>query len=250
MIQDKSIIDSICDTAVKAAEAANYTNAGTVEFLVDKDMNYYFMEINTRVQVEHTVSEMVTGIDIVRTQIKLAFGKKLLFKQEDVQIRGHAIEMRINAEDPYHDFRPSPGKITIFHAPGGHGVRLDTHVYAGYTIPPNYDSMIAKLIVTAQTREEAISKMRRALDEYRITGVKTNIPFHQRMMDSHRFMSGKFDTEFVENRFSLTDREKPHGMEAAILVALAFHEQSQRAGQIVRAGSSETANWKWYGRLR
>ena len=184
--------------AVKAAEYIKYEGAGTIEFLVDKHRNFYFMEMNTRIQVEHPITEQViSNFDLIREQIKVAAGVPIIgINYYPTQ---HSIECRINAEDPYHDFRPSPGKITIFHAPGGHGVRLDTHVYAGYTIPPNYDSMIAKLIVTAQTREEAISKMRRALDEFVIEGIKTTIPFHRQLMDDPDYVSGNYTTKFMED---------------------------------------------------
>ncbi|HMK06027.1 MAG TPA: acetyl-CoA carboxylase biotin carboxylase subunit, partial [Flavobacterium sp.] len=172
--------DQMGTAAVKAAEYIKYEGAGTVEFLVDKHRNFYFMEMNTRIQVEHPITEQVIDYDLIREQIMVAAGIPISGKNYLPQL--HAIECRINAEDPYNDFRPSPGKITTLHAPGGHGVRLDTHVYAGYTIPPNYDSMIAKLITTAQTREEAINKMKRALDEFVIEGVKTTIPFHRQLM--------------------------------------------------------------------
>ncbi len=183
--------------AVKAAEFIKYEGAGTIEFLVDKHRNFYFMEMNTRIQVEHPITEQViANFDLIREQIKVAAGVPIIgINYFPTQ---HSIECRINAEDPYHGFRPSPGKITIFHAPGGHGVRLDTHVYAGYTIPPNYDSMIAKLIVTAQTREEAISKMRRALDEFVIEGIKTTIPFHRQLMDDPDYVEGNYTTKFME----------------------------------------------------
>ncbi|HRA73909.1 MAG TPA: acetyl-CoA carboxylase biotin carboxylase subunit, partial [Flavobacterium sp.] len=174
--------------AVKAAEYIKYEGAGTVEFLVDKHRNFYFMEMNTRIQVEHPITEQVIDYDLIREQILVAAGVPISGKNYLPQL--HAIECRINAEDPFNDFRPSPGKITTLHMPGGHGVRLDTHVYSGYTIPPNYDSMIAKLITTAQTREEAISKMRRALDEFVIEGIKTTIPFHRQLMDDPKYIAG------------------------------------------------------------
>ena len=209
LIQDKSIIDSICATAVKAAKAANYTNAGTVEFLVDQDMNYYFMEINTRIQVEHTVSEMVTGIDIVRTQIKLAFGKKLLFKQEDIQIRGYAIEMRINAEDPKNDFMPEGGKtVSIYRSPGGYGVRLDGFVYQGYTIPEVYDSLLVKLTVHGYSWNETVDRLRRCLKNFVIVGPKTTIPFYLELVDDPDFQKGDFDTSYLETHAHLLDYEE------------------------------------------
>ena len=183
--------------AVKAAEYIKYEGAGTVEFLVDKHRNFYFMEMNTRIQVEHPITEQVIDYDLIREQILVAAGVPISGKNYFPQL--HSIECRINAEDPYNDFRPSPGKITVLHAPGGHGVRLDTHVYAGYTIPPNYDSMIAKLITTAQTREEAIAKMKRALDEFVIEGIKTTIPFHRQLMDEPDYVAGNYTTKFMES---------------------------------------------------
>lgn len=188
--------DKMGEAAIKAAKAVRYEGVGTVEFLVDKNRDFYFMEMNTRIQVEHTITEEVINFDLVKEQIKLAAGEKISGKNYTPIL--HAIQCRINAEDPYNDFRPSPGKITDYHSPGGHGVRIDTHVYAGYTIPPNYDSMISKLIVVAQTREEAILKMRRALDEYIIQGVKTTIPFHQKLMLDPKFIEGDFTTKFME----------------------------------------------------
>ncbi|MEO7976926.1 acetyl-CoA carboxylase biotin carboxylase subunit [Flavobacterium sp.] len=184
------------EAAVKAAEYIKYEGAGTVEFLVDKHRNFYFMEMNTRIQVEHPITEQVIDYDLIREQIMVAAGIPISGKNYLPEL--HAIECRINAEDPYNDFRPSPGKITTLHMPGGHGVRLDTHVYSGYTIPPNYDSMIAKLITTAQSREEAISKMRRALDEFVIEGVKTTIPFHRQLMDDPRYIAGDYTTAFMD----------------------------------------------------
>jgi acetyl-CoA carboxylase biotin carboxylase subunit len=183
--------------AIKAAKAVNYEGAGTIEFLVDKNGDFYFMEMNTRIQVEHPVTEQITNFDLIREQIKVAAGIPISGKNYYPEM--HAIECRINAEDPANGFRPSPGKITNLHMPGGAGVRIDSHVYAGYTIPPNYDSMIAKLIVTAQTREEAINRMRRALEEFVIEGVKTTIPFHLSLMDHPDFIAGKFTTRFLED---------------------------------------------------
>ena len=193
------------EAAVKAAEFIKYEGAGTVEFLVDKHRNFYFMEMNTRIQVEHPITEQVIDYDLIREQIMVAAGIPISGKNYFPNL--HAIECRINAEDPYNDFRPSPGKITTLHAPGGHGVRLDTHVYAGYTIPPNYDSMIAKLITTAQTREEAINKMKRALDEFVIEGVKTTIPFHRQLMDEPDYVAGNYTTKFMES-FKMNDPEE------------------------------------------
>ena len=184
------------EAAIKAAAAINYESVGTIEFLVDKHRNFYFMEMNTRIQVEHCVTEEVVSYDLIKEQIKIAAGEKISGKNYEPQL--HAIECRINAEDPYNDFRPSPGKITVLHTPGGHGVRVDSHVYAGYVIPPYYDSMIGKLITVAQTREEAINTMYRALSEYVIEGVKTTIPFHLQLMQNEDFRKGNVTTKFLE----------------------------------------------------
>jgi acetyl-CoA carboxylase biotin carboxylase subunit len=184
------------EAAIKAASAINYESVGTIEFLVDKHRNFYFMEMNTRIQVEHGVTEEVINYDLVKEQIKIAAGVPISGRNYEPEM--HAIECRINAEDPYNDFRPSPGRITELHTPGGHGVRVDSHIYAGYTIPPYYDSMIAKIIAIAQTREEAINTMERALSEYVIEGVKTTIPFHQQLMRNEEFRKGNFTTKFIE----------------------------------------------------
>ena len=188
--------------AIKAGLAAKYEGVGTVEFLVDKKANFYFMEMNTRIQVEHPITEEVINYDLIKEQIKIAAGEKISGKNLYPQM--HAIECRINAEDPYNDFRPSPGTITNFHKPGGHGVRVDTHVYSGYTIPPDYDSLIAKLITVAKTREEAIAKMKRALEEVIIEGIHTTMPFHEQLMNNEKFLSGKYTTNFM-NDFVLED---------------------------------------------
>ena len=182
--------------AILATKAVDYEGVGTVEFLVDKNRDFYFMEMNTRIQVEHTITEEVINFDLIKEQIKIAAGEKMSGSNYYPQM--HSIQCRINAEDPYKDFRPSPGKIISYHSPGGHGVRVDTHAYAGYAIPPNYDSMISKLIVVAQTREEAIKKMKRALDEYIIEGIQTTIPFHQKLMDDKDFRKGNFTTKFMD----------------------------------------------------
>lgn len=184
------------EAAIKAASAIGYESVGTIEFLVDKHRNFYFMEMNTRIQVEHCVTEEVTNFDLIKEQIKIAMGEPISGKNYEPQM--HAIECRINAEDPYNDFRPSPGRITTLHQPGGHGIRIDSHVYAGYVIPPYYDSMIAKIIAVARTREEAINTMSRALSEYVIEGVKTTIPFHQQLMRNEDFRAGNFNTKFLE----------------------------------------------------
>lgn len=228
LIKDEKLVNEICETAVRAAKAANYFNAGTVEFLVDKDMNYYFMEINTRVQVEHTVTEMVTGIDIVRTQIKLAFGKDLAFKQEDVQIRGFAIEMRINAEDPQNNFMPEGGKtVSVYRSPGGYGVRLDGFVYQGFTIPEVYDSLLVKLTVHGFSWNETVDRLRRCLTNYVIVGPKTTIPFYLNLIKEEDFKKGEFDTSFLETHPHLMNYEEKASEvnKLARLIAEIHHEQ-------------------------
>ncbi len=198
--------EAMGQAAIKGAKSVKYRNAGTIEFLVDKEGNFYFMEMNTRIQVEHPVTEMVYGIDIVREQIRIAAGEKLGIKQRQIKPNGHAIECRINAEDPFKGFRPSPGKITALHFPGGYGVRVDSHIYQEYVIPPYYDSMIAKLIVHARTRDEAIARMLRALEEFVIEGVHTTIPFHIKLLNSPEFRSGvDYDTKFIDHRFNMND---------------------------------------------
>lgn len=193
---DDALRAKMGEAAVLGCRSVKYENAGTVEFLVDKDKNFYFMEMNTRIQVEHPVTEQVTGHDLIKLQLQVAAGERL--PKRKILQRGHAIECRINAEDPYNNFRPSPGTVTDFHMPGGFGVRVDTHTYTGYRVPPYYDSLIAKLVVFAQTREGAINKMASALDEFVIEGIKTTIPFHRQVMQDPRFLSGKFDTHFLE----------------------------------------------------
>ena len=195
-VVDEELRTKMGEAAIKGCKAVNYVNAGTVEFLVDRELNFYFMEMNTRLQVEHPVTEQVTGHDLIKLQLQIAAGERLP-KKKIVQ-RGHAMECRINAEDPAHDFRPSPGKITDFHMPGGFGVRVDTHAYAGYSVPPYYDSLTAKLIVYAQTREGAINKMAGALEEFVIEGIRTTIPFHRQVMSNEKFRSGRFDTSFLD----------------------------------------------------
>jgi acetyl-CoA carboxylase biotin carboxylase subunit len=201
--------EAICKTAIDAARAANYFNAGTVEFLLDSDGSYYFMEINTRLQVEHTVSEMITGIDIVRTQIKLSMGKDLLFTQDDVRLRGHAIELRINAEDPKNDFMPEGGKtVTVYRSPGGYGVRLDGFCYQGFTIPQVYDSLLVKLTVFGWSWNETVDRLKRCLNNFVITGPKTTIPFYLNLINDPDFQDGDFDTSFLETHEHLLDYEE------------------------------------------
>jgi len=248
---DDELREQMGNVAVKAAKAVDYVNAGTIEFLLDKDKNFYFLEMNTRLQVEHPITEMITGIDIVKEQIRVARGRALSYKQEDVKFNGHAIECRVNAEDPYNNFLPSTGRITHSLLPTGPGVRVDTGVYPGFEITPFYDPMIAKLIVWGETRAQAILRMRRALEEYRIVGVRTNIPFHQTMMDSHRFMGGQYDTVFVEERFSMDDAgegKDAHAETAAILATLVAHQETERSANIVNRNERDTSNWKWVGR--
>ncbi len=192
----KELRKKMGEASIKAAKAVKYEGVGTVEYLVDKNRDFYFMEMNTRIQVEHTITEEVINFDLIKEQIKLAAGEKISGKNYEPQM--HSIQCRINAEDPFNDFRPSPGKITTYHEPGGHGVRIDTHVYASYIIPPYYDSMISKLIVVAQSREEALMKMERALDEYMIEGIKSTIPFHQQLLQDKDFRKGNFTTKFME----------------------------------------------------
>lgn len=201
---DEATRKAMGEAAVKAAKAVNYSGAGTIEFIYDKDGNFYFMEMNTRIQVEHPVTEMVTGIDLIKQQIYIAAGEKLKIKQEDVKLNGWSIECRINAEDPNKNFMPSPGKVEMYLPPGGLGIRVDSAVYPGYVIPPFYDSMVAKLISYGETREEAIARMKRALEEFVIDGVKTTIPFHLKLMNHEKFVKGDFNTKFLEI-YDLTD---------------------------------------------
>ncbi len=247
-VVDESMRHRMGEVAIAASKAVNYVNAGTVEFMVDRDKQFYFLEMNTRVQVEHPVTELVTGVDIVQEQLRVARGRRLRYTQDDIRLRGWAIECRINAEDPYNNYLPSTGTITTIRLPAGPGTRVDTGVYPGHQVTPYYDPMISKLVCYGETRGEAVLRMRRALEEYRIMGVKTNIPFHQHMMDSHRFLSGQFDTKFVEDRFSMQDREASDTLEAAILATLVAHQHGQQASQIVAPGERDTSNWKWLSR--
>jgi acetyl-CoA carboxylase biotin carboxylase subunit len=237
--------------AVRAAQAVHYVNAGTIEFLVDKDKNFYFLEMNTRLQVEHPVTEMVTGVDIVKEQLRITRGRALSHKQEDIRPNGWAIECRINAEDPYNNFIPSTGRITHTMLPTGPGIRVDTGVYIGFDVSPYYDSLISKLIVWGATRGEAILRMRRALEEYKILGVRNNISFHQRLMDSHRFMGGQYDTRFIEERFSIEAAEDSMVTRpdiAALIATLVAHQQTERAAHFILRNERDTSNWKWLSR--
>jgi acetyl-CoA carboxylase biotin carboxylase subunit len=248
---DEEFRQKMGNTAVKAAQAVDYVNAGTVEYLVDKDKNFYFLEMNTRLQVEHPITELVTGVDIVKEQIRIARGRQLPFTQDEITMNGWAIECRINAEDPYNFFLPSTGKITKNAVPTGPGVRVDEGIYNGFTISPYYDSLLSKLIAWGETRGQAILRMRRALEEYKILGVTTNIPFHQNLIDQTRFLATAFDTRFVEERFSMREAEKSKKTLpeiAAIAATLVAHQQTERAAHIIQRGKRDTSNWKWVGR--
>ncbi len=249
---DMNLRKRMGEMAIAAAQAVDYVNAGTIECLVDKHKNFYFLEMNTRLQVEHPVTELVTGVDLVKEQIRIARGRRMGPTQSVMEPNGWAIECRINAEDPYNGFLPSIGRITTLLTPTGPGVRVDAGVYAGYEITPYYDSMVAKLICSGESRSEAVLRMRRALSEYSIMGVKHNIPFHLNLLDSVSFQAGKFDTKFVEERFSMSTYENPpteSDLEtAAIAATLYAHRKRQLAGQRVSAPGRDTSNWKWLSR--
>jgi acetyl-CoA carboxylase biotin carboxylase subunit len=233
--------------AIQAARAVDYANAGTIEFLVDKDLNFYFLEMNTRLQVEHGITEEVTGIDIVAEQIRVANGGHLNRQQDDIQTRGVAIECRINAEDPYNGFLPSTGQITLMQTPSGPGVRIDTGVFNGFSISPYYDPLISKLIAWGETRQQAIVRMRRSLEEYRIVGVRTNIPFHQNMMSTYPFISGKYDTRFVEDQFSMVDAVETREvyLDIAALLASLVANRKENRNVIANPNSAQRSAWKW-----
>ena len=234
------------EMAVRAAQAVNYVNAGTIECLLDKQGNFYFMEMNTRLQVEHPITERVTGVDIVKEQIRIARGRPLRYKQEDIEMNGWAIECRINAEDPFANFMPSTGVIKRLNFPTGPGVRVESGVYEGYEITPYYDSMIAKLICWGDTRAEAILRMKRALSEIRIVGVKTNVPFHQQLFRSTRFQAGQFDTRFVEDRFEIEEQSPVHSDVASIAATLIAHQQGRAAAErIERTDPNRPSLWRW-----
>jgi acetyl/propionyl-CoA carboxylase alpha subunit len=237
--------------AVQAARAVDYINAGTIEFLVDKDKNYYFLEMNTRLQVEHPVTEAVTGIDIVKEQIRIAAGQPLQLKQEDITFNGWAMECRINAEDPFRGFMPSTGLITQSLLPAGPGIRIDTGVYSGFEISPYYDALISKLIVHEETREDTITRMKRALEEYRVIGIRTNIPFHQALLANPDFLAGEFDTQFVQDGSlpeSATEQDPSLPEVAALSAVLATHKLTQQSAVIIQQDKRNTSNWKWAGR--
>jgi acetyl-CoA carboxylase biotin carboxylase subunit len=246
---NEAMRQAMSEVAVRVARSVNYVNAGTVEFIVDKNRNFYFLEMNTRLQVEHAVTELVTGVDMVKEQLRIARGRRMEPTPETLHIHGHAIECRINAEDPYNNFLPSMGTISMYHAPTGPGVRLDSGMYTGWEISPYYDSLIAKLIVWGANRPQAIRRLSRALNEYRIMGLKTNLPFHQKLVDSHHFISGKFDTGFVEQYFDPeVDPAHLDPESAAIIATLVAHEQQRQASQIITPNERDTSNWKWIGR--
>ncbi|MEO0561419.1 MAG: acetyl-CoA carboxylase biotin carboxylase subunit [Chloroflexota bacterium] len=249
---DPDLRQRMGDASIKAAEAVNYVNAGTIEWLVDKDKNFYFLEMNTRLQVEHPVTELVTGVDLVKEQIRIARGRRMGPTESVMEPNGWAIECRVNAEDPYNGFIPSIGKITALLTPTGPGVRVDAGVYAGYEITPHYDSMIAKLICHGESRSEAMLRMRRALAEYSIMGLKHNIPFHQNMLESVSFQAGKFDTKFVEERFSMSTYENDPteaDLETVALAATLFaHRRRKLAAQVAMRPERDTSNWKWLSR--
>jgi len=238
---------------VKIAKAANYISAGTVEFLVDKERNYHFLEMNTRLQVEHLITEMVTGVDIVKAQIKIAAGQKLEYKQSDITMRGQAINCRINAEDPYNDFMPCPGMVTKFHPPGGPGVRVDTHLYAGYSISVFYDPLIVKLAVLGSIREESIQRMKNALNEFVIDGVKTTIPFHRKILEDECFLKGDIHVNFIEERIGKLLPEQALEEEEAAAIVAVLADQIQRKGVravIPRRETKAVSLWKLAGRVK
>lgn len=249
---DENLRQKMGEMSIAAAEAVNYVNAGTIECMVDRDKNYYFLEMNTRLQVEHPVTELVTGVDLVKEQIRIARGRRMGPTESLLEPTGWAIECRINAEDPYNSFIPSIGKITTLVTPTGPGVRVDSGVYSGYEITPYYDSMIAKLICWGDTRSEAMLRMRRALSEYTIMGVKHNIPFHLNLLNSFSFIAGQFDTAFVEERFSMDIYETPPTEAeietAAIAATLVAHRNRRLASQVVIPAKRDTSNWKWLAR--
>jgi acetyl-CoA carboxylase biotin carboxylase subunit len=243
---DEALRQKMGETAINIARAAGYASAGTVEFLLDKDNNFYFLEMNTRLQVEHPVTEMVTGVDIVKEMLRIAGGRKMPYTQDDINLKGWAIECRILAEDPYQNFMPSVGQITGLSIPTGHGIRVDSGVYFNLDITPYYDSMLAKLISSGETRPEAILRMRRALEEFRLSGVKTTIPFHIKMMNHARFQAGQLDINFLENHFTMEEKSSSVYMKAAAIAAtLIAHRRSKEAILLNQGGPSP---WRLYGR--
>ncbi|MBN2621077.1 acetyl-CoA carboxylase biotin carboxylase subunit [candidate division WOR-3 bacterium] len=236
------------EAAVKAVKASDYTNAGTVEFMVDKNKKFYFLEMNTRLQVEHPVTELITGIDIVREQLKIAAGEKLTLNQKDIKMTGSAIECRISAEDPENNFAPSTGMIVRYSTPGGIGVRVDDGVYEGFTVPIHYDPLIAKLLVWAPTRQDAIARMKRALREYTIHGIKTSIPFHTVVMNNERFVTGNYDTTFIDTVLGTVAYQKKHHTAAAVAAVLASVMREQGAVATTKSAKIADNPWKMAGR--
>ena len=249
--EDQEMRDQMGAIAVQAARSVDYINAGTIEFLVDKDKNFYFLEMNTRLQVEHPVTESVTGVDIVKEQILIAAGEKLSYQQKDINIKGWAMECRVNAEDPFRGFIPSTGIISHSLIPAGPGVRVDTGVYSGFEISPYYDALISKVIVRGETREETIQRMKRVLDEYRLIGIRTNIPLHRALLENPAFLAGEFDTQFIQNEF-LLENGPGSGNDipeiAALAAVLATHQEIQLSAVTINRGKSDLSNWKLTGR--
>jgi len=248
---DHQLREQMGEVAVKAAQAVDYINAGTIEFLVDEEKNFYFLEMNTRLQVEHPITEAVTGIDIVKEQIKIAADQPLELTQDEIHMQGWAMECRINAEDPFRNFMPSTGVVSQILMPAGPGVRIDSGVYSGFEISTYYDALLSKLIVHESSRRETIARMKRALEEYKIVGVRTNIPFHQYLLDHPRFQEGTYHTQFVEEDLDLTKKGKSpdkYREMAALAATLVAHQQAQRSALVIQRGKRDTSNWKWMGR--
>ncbi|HEX5417239.1 MAG TPA: acetyl-CoA carboxylase biotin carboxylase subunit [Chloroflexota bacterium] len=249
-VVDEELRQRMGEVAVKAAQAVGYENAGTVEFLLDRERNFYFLEMNTRLQVEHPITEMVTGVDLVVEQIRVAMGRRLRLRQKDIALKGHAIECRVCAEDPYNDYLPSIGKITTVNEPSGPGVRVDSAVYSGYEVSLYYDPMVAKLIVRGENRAQAIQRMRRALSEFKLLGIRTNIPFHLRMMESPTYIAGRFDNSFLETFTLASDDETGERAKLAAIAATAVAHQLKQAQSRQSAGERQVAEspWKSAGR--
>lgn len=248
---DHTLRDRMGQVAVQAARSVDYINAGTIEFLVDEEKNFYFLEMNTRLQVEHPVTEAVTGVDIVKEQIKIAAGQPLDLNQEEIELQGHAMECRINAEDPYRNFMPSTGIVSQVLMPAGPGVRIDSGVYSGFEISTYYDALISKLIVHETSRAETIARMKRALEEYKIVGVRTNIPFHQALLSHPAFVAGEYNTHFVQDKLGAgkgAEGDKQFREVAALAAVLVAHQQAQQSALVIQRGKRDTSNWKWVGR--
>lgn len=235
--------------AIKAASSIGYRNAGTVEFIVDKEKNFYFLEMNARLQVEHPITEMVTGVDLVKCQLEIAAGSPLPFRQEDIKPQGHAMECRIMAEDPFNDFMPSPGKIVYLHTPAGLGVRDDSGIYEGYEVPLDYDPLLSKLITWGKTREETIRRMLRALSEYQVYGIKTTIPFFQKILLHPQFLAGQYNTHFISELEKEQDKEDPTEAIAA-LIAAGIKSYKDTQAEVKPIGKTKENNWKIQGRIQ